>query len=497
MGLGNRMFKAAAWLYGLRLVTSILGLVSFVILARLLVPSDFGLVSIAMLIIGALEVFTRSGLQHSVVQKTEVSRPELYAIWSFDVVRGVLLGVIMFLSAPYIGAFMNSPGSVPVIRVMSVIPLLLFLPNIDMTLIWKELETKKMFCVEAAGLVTSVVVGISFALLYRNVWALVASVLTNHLVRVLASYLVSPSCPRFVWDWSVVKYHLGYGRQIMINGIGYYLFTNLDGWFVGKVMGESALGFYRKAYTLGNLPATELANVLARVSFPSFSKLKDDRQRLGCAFLRVQQMLALVMMPISAMLFFFAAPLVHVLLGEKWMPMIPAFQILVLWGSLRAQRAAAGSALRAVGRPVLEAYTIFAKLALLVVLLWPARHYGIAGVAGVVLFAALLEFPVLMWLSARQLDIAPVAIYRPMILPSIVAACAAGTSFLLSHGSSEIMRLFWGVFGTTMGYLAVMIAVECLFHPDQFTDVRRTWQLAYIKLGVLLKHREREIVDEE
>lgn len=200
MGLGNRAFKAAFWLYGLRIVTRVLGLVRTVILARLLMPSDFGLVGIGMLVVNTLEVFTRSGLYHSVIQKTETSRHELHALWTFQVLRGMVLGGAIFLAAPYIGAFMNSPNSVSVIRAMSVVPPLIFLSNIDMVVIWKELETQKMFFVEAAGGMAGVVVGISLALLYQNVWALVASVLAHHLVQVVTSYLVSPSCPRLVWD---------------------------------------------------------------------------------------------------------------------------------------------------------------------------------------------------------------------------------------------------------------------------------------------------------
>lgn len=483
MGIADRTVKAAFWMYALNITTRLLGLVRIIILARLLTPNDFGVIAIAMLVIAGLEVFTRSGLEHSIVQKTEVSRHELNALWSFDALRGIALGVVIYLTAPYVGAFMNSPGSVAVIQALSVVPALIFLRNVDMVIIWKELDAKKMVAVEATGQMVSVAVGITLALLSPNVWALVASVIADRVTQLMMSYVVSHSWPRFVWDWPVVKYHFRYGRQILAESIGSFFYNTVDDWFVGKFMGESALGLYGKAYQLGNLPTTELTLVLGRVLFPSFSKLQHDISRLGSAFLSVQKVISLIVAPISVFLFLFAHPLVYTLLGNQWLPMVPAFQVLVMLGAVRSLRETLGSIFRAIGSPAIEAYTTFAKLALIVALLWPCRSYGITGVALLVFLTSLLELPVLMWFAARKMDMPYFSIYRPIILPFIVALVAGLATFVINTGATNITSLLWGFGGVFGIYLIIEVTLEYIFHLNQFAEIWRIYSLVRVKVG--------------
>jgi len=483
MGLAHRTFKAAFWIYALNMTTRLLGLVRTVILARLLTPNDFGVVAIAMLVIAGLEVFTRSGLEHSIVREIEVSRHELHALWMFDVLRGVVLGVVIFLTAPYVGAFMNSPGSIAVIQVFSVVPVLMFLRNVDMIIIWKELDVKKMVAVEAVGQTVSVIVGISMALLSPNIWALVVSVIADRLAQLIMSYIVSRSWPRLVWDWPVVKYHFRYGRKILAESIGSFFYNTIDNSFVGKFMGGSALGLYDKAYQFGNLPTTELTRVLSRVLFPSFSKLQHDIVRLKAAFLSVQNVISLIVAPISVFLFLFAYPLVHVLLGNQWLPMVPAFKVLVLSGGIRALRDTIGDVFRAMGVPGIDACATFAKLALILALLWPCRSYGITGVAFLVLSISLLEFPILMWFGARKLDMSYLSIYRPIILPFIIALVAGLAIFLVNAGTTGTTSLLWGFLGLFGVYLAIGAILEYFFHLNQFSEIWRVFSLARLKVG--------------
>jgi O-antigen/teichoic acid export membrane protein len=481
--LSTRTLQAVIWLYGLRFVTRGISLARNIVLARLLTPGDFGLLGIAVLTAGFLEVFTRSGLEHSVIQRSQVSRHELNALWTFDALRGVLLSALMFLVAPAIGAVLGSPESVPVIRVMSIIPATWFLRHIDFIIFQKELEFRKIFYIEAAAETLNVIVGISLAFAYRNVWALVISMIAGRVAIVIGSYVVSTARPRLVWDWAVVKDHFNYGRQILVTGISQYTYNNGDDWFVGRVLGVSALGLYRWAYTLGNLVTTELTLVLARVLFPAFSKLKDDTTRLRNGFVRTQKALILVVAPTTVFLVFFAEPFIGVVLGDKWLPMVPAFQVLAVWGGMRAPREVCGDVFRAVGRPAVVAYITFVKLMLMAVLLWPARQYGIAGIASIVLITSALEFPVLMWLTARYLKMRTVSFYYPLLLPVIVAIGGGGVSFLLSMGSPDWVRLLLGLGGTFGGYLFVMIAIEYWFAAGYFTEVRRAWGMVRSRNG--------------
>lgn len=482
MNLSNQVISGAFWLYGLRLLSRGVGIIRTVILARLLMPRDFGLVGIAMLIVNLLEVFTRSGLEHSIIQKTDVDKHELHSIWTFEALRGFALGGIMFLAAPYIAAFFESPDSLLIIRVMSVIPPLIFLRNIELIVAVKNLAFNKVVYVEASSELTGMLIGITLAVIYKNVWALVIASIASWVVQVIMTYVIFSTRPLIVWDWSVIRHHFRYGRQIWATGVSHYLYNNGDDWFVGKMLGTSALGLYGRAYQLGNLPTTELTLVLNRVLFPAFSKVKEDIARLRAAFLEVQKTISVLVAPIAAVLFFFARPFVEVVLGSKWLPMVPAFQVLVWWGGLRTFRGPSGSIFRAVGRPIITAYLTIAKLALMLALLWPARQYGIAGVAGVVLLTSLLEFPVMMWLTAKRLDATVGMIYRSIWLPFAVAFLAGLLTAAIGGGLDGWGLLLWGVTGTVGFYVLVLGFISYLFHLNQFAELRQVWQLVFTKV---------------
>jgi O-antigen/teichoic acid export membrane protein len=203
---------------------------------------------------------------------------------------------------------------------------------------------------------------------------------------------------------------------------------------------------------------------------------------MGEAFLHVQRVLSLLVAPITVILFFFAQPLVEVVLGDKWLPMVPAFRLLALWGGLRALRETVGSVFRAVGWPAITAWTTLAKLALMAALLWPARRYGITGVSAVVLLTSVLEIPVIMWFAARELKLPYVSIYHSLLPPCIIALFAGWITFQFRLKTSAPIELIWGLCGISFAYLLIMSVLGYVFDLDHFTDVQRLWSIVRMSI---------------
>jgi len=161
-----------------------------------------------------------------------------------------------------------------------------------------------------------------------------------------------------------------------------YFITNLDNFFIGRVLGQEPLGFYGVAYTQANLPAKQISSVIGQVLFPAYSKIQDDLPSMRNAFFKTLHYVALLAAPVTAAMMVFAGPFINTVYGQRWAPTILPLQILAIYGLLRALAVNMGSVFRAAGKPQWLTYIAVARLAVMGILLYPAtRYFGIIGVS--------------------------------------------------------------------------------------------------------------------
>jgi O-antigen/teichoic acid export membrane protein len=246
-----------------------LGFIRTIILARLLAPEDFGLLGIALLSISMLETFSKTGFDSALIQKKENVESYLDTAWTVSALRGILLFFILLFSAPLIARFFNTPAAAQVIRVIALFTLLAGLRNIGILFFQKELEFNKQFSYEFSATLVDLTVAITLAFILRNVWALVWGGLAASLVRLVLSYVLHPHRPRMRIDREGFQELFGFGKWVLTSGILVFLVTQGDDILVGKLLGVTALGLYQMAYTLSNLPATEVTHMISKVTFPA------------------------------------------------------------------------------------------------------------------------------------------------------------------------------------------------------------------------------------
>ena len=251
-----------------------------IILARLLAPEAFGLLGIALVSIATLETFSQTGFRAALIQKKESVESYLDTAWTVSAVRGTILFLILFSAAPAVAKFFKSPEASLVIRVLSISLLLSGFSNVGIIFFQKELEFHKQFFYEITATLVDLSVTISLAFTWRNVWALVWGGLAASSVRLLMSYLIHPYRPRIKFGRAEYRDLFGFGKWIAGSTILVFLITQGDDILVGKMLGVTALGLYQMAYALSNLPATEISHVIAQVTFPTFSKLQENMQKL-------------------------------------------------------------------------------------------------------------------------------------------------------------------------------------------------------------------------
>ena len=378
--LSQRVVKGGFWVFFLRIINRGFGLIRLIILARILSPNDFGLMGIALLTMSTLETFSQTGFQQALIQKKENIKSYLNSAWTVLILRGFVLFVILYFIAPYAAVFFNTPEAKPIIRVIGFSILFQAFTNIGITYFKKELEFNKEFIYQFSGTLADFVVAVTAVLILRNVWALVFGLLAGNMVRCFVSYFIHPYRPHLSSDLGKAKELFGFGKWILGSSILVFLITQGDDIFVGKLLGVTALGYYQLAYRISNMPATEITHVISQVTFPAYSKLQDNIPKLREAYLKVLQVTAFLSFPIAGLIFVLAPDFTKIFLGEKWMPMAPAMQVLVFAGLLRSIQATTGAIFHAIGKPKIDTRWQIIRLVIIAALIYPfITKWGILG----------------------------------------------------------------------------------------------------------------------
>lgn len=369
--LSQRVLKSSFWVFFLRIFNQGFSLLRLIILARILSPNDFGLMGIALLTMSILETFSETGLQQALIQKKKDIKLYLDSTWTFLILRGFVLFIILYFIAPYAAIFFSAPEAKPIIRVMGFSILFQAFTNIGITYFKKELEFNKEFIYQLAGTLADFIVAISAVLILRNVWALVLGLLAGNITRCFVSYLIHPYRPRLNFTLEKVKELFGFGKWIMGSSMLVFLIVEGDDIFVGKILGTTALGFYQLAYRISNMPATEITHVISQVTFPAYSKLQDNIPKLREAYLKVLQITTFLSFPIAGLIFVLAPDFIRIFLGEKWLPMVTAMQVLCIFGVTRSINALFGSFLQGIGKPSILTKASAIQLTIIIILIYP------------------------------------------------------------------------------------------------------------------------------
>jgi len=458
--LSQKVLKGGFWVFFLRIINRGFSLVRLIILARILSPSDFGLMGIALLTMSTLETFSQTGFQAALIQKKEDIISYLNSAWTVLILRGFILFSILYFIAPYAALFFDAPEAKPIIRVIGLAILFRSFTNIGVTYFKKELEFNKEFIYQFAGTLADFIVALTAVLILKNVWALVFGLLAGNATRCIVSYLVHPYRPHLSSDIGKAKELFGFGKWIFLQTIILFLVTQGDDIFVGKVIGTSALGFYRLAYRLSNIAATEVTHVISQVTFPAYSKIQNNNLKLRSAIRKTISLISAITIPICGGLLILAPIFVNLFLGIKWLAIIPVIQILCLFAVIRSIGAIFGPIYKSKARMDLAVRFNMIQLIILAITIYPlSMKWGIIGTSLAVTLSAL---PVL-YLSGRFLskliETDLVFLFKPIITPLLSTIIMIIVVFLLNnflHANDLIKFILSVIFGISI-YIGILL----------------------------------------
>ncbi|GAC1342074.1 MAG: lipopolysaccharide biosynthesis protein [Acetobacteraceae bacterium] len=320
--------RGAGWVVAWRMITRTLGLMSTLVLVRLLAPGDFGLVALASSFSVSIEAFSWIGIEEGVIRHTEPT-PALYdTAFTLSVLRGIAIGLLIAAAAFPGAAFFGEPRLAAVVLALAFAAFVETLTNIGTVEFRRDFGFQKEFRLWLLPRILSIVLAITMAAVFRTYWALIAGIVSNQVLRVLFSYTMHPYRPRF----SLVAWRelVGYSAwNSVIAGIG-VLRSRVDTILIGRVMDATMVGFYAIGYEIAELPVTELISPLTRAAFTGFAAARRAEVAAGQTWLRLVAAMGLLTLPAGVGMSAVAHPLIALAFGQGWKQAIPVVQVLGL-----------------------------------------------------------------------------------------------------------------------------------------------------------------------
>lgn len=436
--------SAAVSLMGVAL-RAVITIGSTAVLARLLSPADFGLLTMASLVTEFAALFSNFGIGAILIQMRRSSRLQYDTAFWFAAALGGSLMAAVWLFAAFAGFFFDDPQVGNIIRVLSVLFLLEELTVVHSAVLNRLLKFKLDVAIQMGQLLLRVGATIALAWLGWGVWSLVLGSLVGSVFRTAALWLAVPFRPRARFHWPFVAGRIRIGLSHLGTSILGYLNNNLDYLIVGRRFGAIELGYYQAAYSLSDELRNRLSLPLQRVLFPAYSLIQNDRGRFQRGVTTSVRLLACIVFPLGAGMAATAPELVAILFGAKWLAAIALLQVLAVNGALRAVFSMCGSIFFAVNRVDLAVKVNAASLPLIVAALWLGSNFGTQGVAWAML--ATVTFPLAgAVLALRLIQLTPIDLARAvgpaaMAAAVMVLAVTTASTMLQEVASTPITRL--------------------------------------------------------
>lgn len=330
--LTSLTLRGISWSGGSRFARLGLRLIISAILARLLLPEDFGLVGMVFVFAGVIGMFSELGLGAAVIQRQDVTEEHLSSVFWANVITGLALTLLMIGLAPGIAYFYGEERLIPITMALGTRFFISSFGIVHRTLLTKYLELKKIAVIEVVAMGLAGGIAILLAFQGMGVWTLVIHSIILSTITVLLFWGWSEWRPRLLFRWSRMRELFGFSFNLLGFRFVNYFNRNLDNLLIGKFLGSSALGYYDRAYQLMLFPLENISGVLSRVLFPAFSAIQDDLPKLRQVYLRATRYISVVTFPMMLGLFVVAPEFIRVVFGSRWEPSILLLQVLCLIG---------------------------------------------------------------------------------------------------------------------------------------------------------------------
>jgi lipopolysaccharide exporter len=427
--LGRRMAKGALWTVLMRFTVRSIGAISMVVLARLLLPADFGLVVLATMVVGFVELASEFSFATYLIRSQDIDRSYYDTAWTLSVLRGALIAVVLVVSASAAADFFKEPKLQNVLYLLALVSLVDGLDNIGIVDFQKSMNFGRDFRFTVQTKLVSFAITLVLAVLLRNYWALVIGTVGGRCAALAFSYAMHPYRPRISFARSGTI--LRFSKWVLARNLLNFGQRQAYAFVIGKILNPPSVGLYSLAREISAMATSELVIPVQRVMLPGLSTLEREPVAMRRTFLDALGLIVMLALPLGVGIGLVADPLVRVAMGRNWVEAIPVLQILAIAGVARVFTANSDAQFFALNLPHLTTVLAgFGAVVGIASMLWGAANWGLTGAAWAASGTALLQLLLTYAMVWRVIGISPRAVGG--IIWRAVAACAAMSAAVLT-----------------------------------------------------------------
>lgn len=326
--LGNKAIKGTIWASVDRLGSMGLQFAVNLILARLLVPADFGAIGMIMIFILVSQVFVDGGFSSALIQRKDADQTDFSTIFFWNIGVGAIFYLLIFISAPMIAAYYSMPVLQPVLRVLGSILILNAIISIQTTRLQKSLSFASLAAIDIISSLLGGATAVAMALYGLGIWSLVGMMLSMNAIKIIMFYCMTGWLPSPEFSRQAFRRLFNFGGYLFCANLLQTVCQNVQGIIIGKRFSASQMGYYSQADKLNSISGYTLPQIIVQVMYPVYSRIQDNRPLLISTMLMNLRVIAFVIFPLLFILILVAEPLIGFLYGEAWLPAAPYFRIL-------------------------------------------------------------------------------------------------------------------------------------------------------------------------
>lgn len=479
--LDRAFLHGLAWSAAGRWLAQIVRWVATVLTARFLLPADYGIAGIAMLIVGLLQYIAEFGFGAAIVQQRSLAPAIVRQIGGASIIIAIGLGLLMIATTPLVTRFYAEPALALLLPVMSLKLLLDAFAVVPRAVLARDLEFRKLSILEGVESVLMAVVTVGTAWITRSYWAFVAGFLVGSTVFTIAVTIAARILPTWPRRFSEIRPQVAFGFNIVVSRVAWYAYTNADFAVVGRVMSTSILGLYTFAWSIASVPAEKLSGLVLRVAPSILSAARTDPGEMRRYYLLLVRWLAIVAFPVAIGLALVSRDLVEALFGARWDGAVVVLQLLAVFFVVRSIATLAPVVMIAHGEPHVDRNYSIAFLVILPPLFLLGSRWGIEGVAA----TWLIVYPVLFGFLGQRWVLRRLAIPLGDFLSEMWPALAS-----VGLMSVNVVLVGWlvGDAWPAVARLALLSAIGALTY---FAALRALFRPVFDAAWILLRNRGR------
>lgn len=475
MSLQNKTISGLFWTFSQQFGTQAINFAVSVVLARMLLPSEFGQIGMLTIFMAIGTVLIENGLTSSLIRTAEPDQKDYSTVFFINIIASVLIYTCLYFASPLIANFFDQEILTSVIRVYGITFIIRAFGIVQTTRLTKQMDFKRQMIIQFPSLIAGGITGIGLAYYGYGVWSLVWMNIAQSIFVTVQYWVYTKWKPDFEIDMQRLKHHFNFGYKLTLSGLLDAVYQNIYNLIIGKYFSVAQLGFYTRAYSLRQLPVQNIAQALNKVTYPVFSSIQNDDAKLKMAYKKLMMQVMFWLTPAMLVLALLAEPLIRLVFTGKWLPSVPYFQILCVGGVLYPLHSYNLNILKVKGRTDLFFKLEIVKKLYITIGIFLAFPYGIYGLLYFQLISTCISFYINTFYSGKMIGY-PVKEQLADILPYITLASLVAVmiwyldTFLVGLFQ---MRDFGRIFICGITYLAVYLGLCEILNLQAMLDFKK------------------------